>query len=974
MSVACPVLVGREEERAALASAVEALASGVGGCLCIAGEAGIGKSRLLSEALQLARERGCGVLEVQCFERDRSVPFAPLEDLSAIRQVLDREWGIPDAEPSLNRLRMVRAVLARLNELAAERPLLLSVEDLHWADERTLELIGRLARQTPQMPILLLVTYRADETSLELSELVSSLRRGRVLRELVLRPLGEREIAAMVQAILGPEHPVRPGVLERIGSVADGNPLIVEEVLSALLEAGEVELRDGRWDRRPRDGVRVASDLQHAVDRRIDKLSDGARELLELAAMTGRRFDFVLLQALTQESEDTLVQQLKELVAQRLVIEERPDQFAFRHALTRDAVGSRLLARERRRLHQRIAECLEKLRPSTGEAALEDLAYHFFEAHQWRSALDYARRAADRATELHTPRAAIEDLSRGIGAAEHLSDPVLLELLRTRCSAYELVGDLERARADAEHALRLAQVRGDVGVECQVRLELGFVYAAFDFSRAGQEFGRALDLARSVGDPLLLGRSLNRVGNWYVNVGDPAAGLRLHLEALELFEARSDWRGSAETLDLLGLAAFHTGDARLAAEYYQRAREAFSELDDKRGQASSLAMLSQLGAIATFGTEAGPGYGPQEAIGDAQSAVALAQASGWRAGETFALAGLSMALMASGSIAPALEAAHRCVALAEELEHQQWIAMGRLVLGAGYFGLLALPLAQAELERSRATAVSSGSAIFEQQAAALLGRVLVEQGDLAAAEATLKGYLGDEGPPPHGMRRMIWLSWAHLRLARGEADTALQVVDQLLGTQRVVIPEVWLTRAAALALVERLAEAEAAARAVLERAEAQGLQMLALRAEAQLSRVLRRERRGLEAAALADSATARGVALASGVPDTPEPLLGGVSLRANFLAAVARFLPSRRTPTPLRAARQRYAGLTAREREVALLLAQGRTNPEIAADLVVGQRTAQTHVANILRKLGCSSRAQVAVWVERHGLMRDHTP
>jgi DNA-binding NarL/FixJ family response regulator len=186
---------------------------------------------------------------------------------------------------------------------------------------------------------------------------------------------------------------------------------------------------------------------------------------------------------------------------------------------------------------------------------------------------------------------------------------------------------------------------------------------------------------------------------------------------------------------------------------------------------------------------------------------------------------------------------------------------------------------------------------------------------------------------------------------------------------QTVIPGVWLLRGEALTQLDRLDEAEAALRVVLQIAEADGVRLLLARTQAALSNVLRRQRRFVEADELIAAAQAIFEELAAQAPDSPEPELGGASLRTNFRQAMIALLPRARLPTALRAAKQRYVGLTARERQVAILVAQGKSNPEIASALVVGHRTAQAHVANILRKLGCTSRAQVAAWVARRGLL-----
>ena len=201
-----------------------------------------------------------------------------------------------------------------------------------------------------------------------------------------------------------------------------------------------------------------------------------------------------------------------------------------------------------------------------------------------------------------------------------------------------------------------------------------------------QEFHAALDLARATSDATLLAHALNRVANWQVNTGQAREALPKHREALLIFEELDDRAGMAETLDLLGLAAIHTGETRQGVAYYQRAAALFRELDDRRGLASTLAMLGQMGGMAPLGVTPDPGFDLATSVAYAEESVALARSSGWRGGEAFALAGLAMALQHSADFRRALLAASSCLAIAEELEHQQWIALAHLVLGGGMSG------------------------------------------------------------------------------------------------------------------------------------------------------------------------------------------------------------------------------------------------------------------------------------------------
>jgi predicted ATPase len=184
---------------------------------------------------------------------------------------------------------------------------------------------------------------------------------------------------------------------------------------------------DGTWERRSDKSDAgsfsfVPRSVQDAVKQRADRLSVAAKQAMTLAAVAGRRFDFTLLQQVLHCDEDQLLPLMKELIAAQLVVEESADQFAFRHALIRQAIYSELLARERRSLHATIAQALESLSasPSLREAHLSDMAYHCYEAGAWARALEYEQRAGERALALYAPRAAIEHLTHAVEAAHHL--------------------------------------------------------------------------------------------------------------------------------------------------------------------------------------------------------------------------------------------------------------------------------------------------------------------------------------------------------------------------------------------------------------------------------------------------------------------------------------------------------------------------------------------------------------------------
>lgn len=990
-------LVGRRRELATLQERLTRMAQGAGGTILISGEAGIGKSRLVAEARACAAAANWSIVQGNCYEPDRSLPYAPLLDLfrshltgrpaddfaqtfgpSAPELVkllpeLATLWpGVVatralDPEPEKRRLFHVLAQV--LVGLAGAQSLLLIVEDLHWADDTSIEFLLYLARRVTSHPILLLLTYRSEDVHPSLHRFLAELDRGRLGTELALESLSPHEADTMLQAIFGLNRPVRADFLDAIYALTEGNPFFIEEVLGSLLATGDIYRAGGLWGRKEIEEIRIPRSVQDAVQHRVGQLEESAREVLVLAAVAGRRFDFGLLQALTQHEEHELLGLVKELIGAQLVVEESAERFAFRHALTRQAVYARLLARERTALHRRIGEAVEQLRADVLDLHLEDLAYHFHEARDWERTLKYAQRAGERARALYAPRAAIEHFTCALEAARHLAVVPGPRLYRARGQAYETLGDFERARADYEAALELAGEAHERRAEWQGLLDLGSLWAARDHARTGEYYRRALEWARDMGDSAILAHSLNRLGNWYLNGDEPLAGRRCHEEALAIFRGLGDQHGIAETLDLLGLASNMSCELEESTTYYQQAVALFRELDDRQGLASSLAVLAERGDAYFFETVPSPSASFTEPVEDAELGLRLAREIGWRSGEAYALGVLGFCLGAQGAYGRALGCARESLAVAEEIVHREWMASAHCGLGALHRDLLALPEARQHFEQALALAHAMDSPFWIRCAAGFLASTCVAGGDLARAEAVLNAVVDPGTPARTAAQRLCWCARAELALARAEPGLALEIADRLIASapnrsHDQVIPRLWQLRGEALAGLRRVDEAERQLRAAAQAAATARRRSLLWKIQLTLGRLYLAERRRDDAAAELSAARSLVAELAADVPDE--------ALRANFLQHATALIPPT-PPVPAReAARRAFGGLTAREREVAALVALGRTNRAIATELVLSERTVEGHVASILSKLGFDTRAQIAAWAVEKGLTQLH--
>jgi len=983
LSGVSPLLVGRVAHLTTIERLFQAVLSGhaAANVLLLSGEAGIGKTRLLRALQGRAAATGWRLLESACFEYSQGVPYAPLNDLlrtaappsgadlgdlaqlSELVGAGGRATAVAHGEAGRS-VRDQHRLFATLADwfaaLAGEGPLLLAIEDLHWSDTVTLAFLPVLARRLAGLPALVAVTLRTEDSSPALRAALAELNRHRLAIELPLVGLSREEVGTMMRTYFELGRPVHDDFLDALYTLTDGNPFFVEEVLSALISTGDIFYADGAWSRKPLDELRIPQSVQEAVARRTALLSPAAAEVLTLAAVLGRRFDFSVLQQVTGHDEAALLALVKELIAVQLVVEESAEQFAFRHALGRAAVYNGLLARERRVLHRRLAEALER---AEGAVYVADLARHYAEAQVWGRALRYADEAALTALRASAPREAVGFLTSALMATQHLPGTPLAPLLHRRGQAHAMLDNFVAALADHEEGLADARRRGHREDEWQALLDLGFLWSSRDFVRAGDYFQQMIACARALDDPARLAHSLNRLGNWQLNLDQPLAAGRAHREAYEIFSALGDEQGLAETLDLLGISSYLSCNLAAGTASFQRAIALFEAQNNRQALVNSLAQQS---LRMEFDSEAIDCSHLGERSGQLTRAVALSREIDWRAGEAFARMQQGSLLTALGDYEAALRTLQTSLAIARAIDHQVWAAQAQAALGVLYLDLLLLPEAEEQLREALALARSMDLVLMMRDISRYLVAVFTQQRQPDKAEEQLRqaAAFARAGEEPSLIARQIRLASAELVLARGEPEQALAQIEALIDSTAnrggQVIPRLWLVRGQAYAGLRRHGEAQATLTEALAAAQAQGRRPLVWRAHAALVGVYEGLRR--REAAQASELAARAL-----VDDLARPIPGG-ELRERFRAQAHAAIPQQSKLTPRQALKQTFDGLTDRELDVARLVARGYTNRQIAETLVVSERTVSTHIGNIYGKLGFTTRAQLISWVLEKGV------
>ncbi len=652
---------------------------------------------------------------------------------------------------------------------------------------------------------------------------------------------------------------------------------------------------------------------------------------------------------------------MKELIAAQLVAEEAEDVFVFRHALTREAIRTKLLLRERRALSRQIAQAIETLHGGNLESWLEDLAWHYNEAGDWAKASQYAREAGARALALYTPTAAAVHLTQAVDAGRRVDGTMMAEVFRLRGIAYEGAGDLEAARADYEQAISLAEAEGDHTTRWRALLDLGLFWSSRDFQQSGPYLRAALDVAREHGDAAALGHSLNRLGNWYSNTGDIDMARQMGEEALATFRAAGNQEGEAQTLDVLGMTSYQALELARGAAYYRQAIPLLQAIGDRRILTSALASI-QIGS-GTYQTDMlPPVLSLKEGSEYGEQALALARQSGSRSAESYALWHLVLSLGPQGEYARALTYGREALTIAHDTGHTQWDVAALCALSTWFLDLLATDDALRYLARAAARLPEIRSKLWDGQVDSLLLDTFVCARRIDEA-AKLVASL-----PPSKLEMCTsfgdcqrYTSIAEFRLAQGDLDRTFAMLARLAEVAEHAVPG-----GAALRLIRLRGRALAAAGDHEEAIRClRGAEALA-RQRGNLSYTWRLN---VDLAAVLLAAAARDAArMAAGqaieIIESLAPRIPEQPLREQFIARALDMLPAALRHQPARD----DAGLTGREAEVAALVAQGHTNREIADRLVISVRTVETHVANAIAKLGLANRAQLAGWAVEHGL------
>jgi DNA-binding CsgD family transcriptional regulator len=991
--VTSPEFIGRETEREVLTDALDAARAGRPALIVVAGEAGVGKTRLVQEIVRSGRADGTAVMLGSAVDLGGDqLAFGPLTEAlrSFVRTLSPAQRDdllepiAGDLVPILPELaprgpgsgtnapypaRPIDGFVDAVRRIASTSPLLLVVEDVHWADGSTRNALSVLARSLRNVPVLVLLTHRTDELQRRhrvlpwLTELLRIAGVGRI----DLEPLERHQIRELIVSIVGAQPP--RSLVDEIFERSDGNPFFAEELLV------------GRGTRSPDQHVpRVVSD---GVRVRVAALSPETQRVLGVASVLGRRVDHALLLATTEVPEAELEGAVREAVVAHVLIPEDDGTYTFRHALAREAIYEGLLPSERRRYHARAAVVLSKSDPREGTedaGRLGLIAHHWDRAGDPRLALPAALAAADAAERSFGFPVAALQYERAIelwGLVREPERPMSVteaELWLSAAEAHHIAGEFAHAASLADGAVALFEAAADprglgralyaagrirwhlhdqrrsvdaferaVGVlhedggpdlpTIQAALALQLVRAG-RIERALRVADDAIAGARRLGLRPVEGRALRAKGVARSFRGDPEPGLRLINEALAIARESNDATDIGEASWELGTALVRAGRSEEALAFWRAA----SDEARHNGTWRLFGMLYDLGittelvflgrwteaaeALASLEPDAGAGIMRDVHLGNSAK---LAARRGSVIG-TEDQAGLRRAIEAASSQYASYGAAALVeVELARGSTRGAWqvvqlgLRAGRdaePVVASTELLQLATRVAAEVMADARARSDTDTLVAFAERVEELDERVeavrrhpVIRIARVAAFMLAAKAELaGARGTPDPGM-------WSEAERAYAAADLPYEAAYSAF----------------------RLAETLAETTGVRESAAAP-------------------LRRAFEAASRlgAEPVVALSVRLAGRTR---------VGLREKAKAEAA---PATSDADPLS-----HYRLSRREREVLALVAAGHTNREIARELYITPSTAGVHVSNVIAKLGVTNRVQAAALASRVGVSPD---
>jgi class 3 adenylate cyclase/tetratricopeptide (TPR) repeat protein len=860
--------VGRGQEMSIFLERLGELERGRGQVISVIGDSGLGKSRLLAEARSSAGETPwwraaafahedassytlirsllaqlCMTGETGQTHPDQSILdrlirlgfqgeiplIARVLGLNAPTSALEPASAVSAAEAS----RVTSAFIEKLVEdLTLGRPSVIEMDDLHWADPSSVEMLAEILPVTERLPLVLCLAFRPERDApvWQLRERAARFLPHRYT-EIQLQPLTPEATADLAAELLG-THSL-PESLSSLLDRAAGTPLWLEELVHTLRERGIAERMTGSFSPDIAD-LEIPDSLQGLIVARLDRLGE-ARVALQTASVIGRQFAHRVLVRISEDGalDDHLVQaQRADLVRELTVIPEK--EYGFKHVMVQEATYGTLLIRRRRALHRLVGEALIELYADRLETLQPTLAFHFERAEEWQRAFDHTLAAIDAARRAFANREALTHLNSALSLLDKIPSQMdqRMRLLKQRAEVHNDLGDFDAARADFEAARIIAATLSDAASEAQIVGSLAMLWSGHrDYEEGLKLAEQAIEIAQHANSPRDLAEAHVRFATALLGMNRERKCQESLEAALSIFRTLGDEEGEAHTLDLLGMSSFVFGRTQTACRYSKEAVTRLRAIGDRWTEASSAIVLGI--STATLGDLPGGRKWLDYAL---ETWTEIDSVSGM----SFANSCLSQVLEPFGHFQSALNYAKTGLEIAQRIEHYEWECMGLWQLGRIHRACGLQTDAEAFLREMLRVAESLQSTLWIAMATNELGAVLSDLPDPTEGLLLLeRGMALGSGTDMTTYQGSVEI--ARLAYERGDYETALEQGEKIFTSQngsRIAGLDAGRISALALCALGRATEGIDRLRSILEHASAWGVRPAQWRLHLGLARVL----------------------------------------------------------------------------------------------------------------------------------------
>jgi predicted ATPase len=697
-----PRFVNRQKELEVLKSLFEDTKQGHGIVVFVHGEAGIGKTRLISEFENHVISQGAKFLKGRGLYREESSPYLPFTD--ALNQFfIEREereedstgimglvserlhsppMGLTVLEEKADRIdlnierdKMFETIYELIRDISRENTLVLFLDDLQWADVATLRLMHYIARNIKDERVMLLGAYRSEElrtgrVEAALSEIIQRMAQEERYVSLEVKGLQRDSIGLMVKEILEIED-LPPTFIKKLFEESEGNPYFVEEVVKSLITEGVLKAFTKGEVNLLLDDMKIPSTIKDVMGRRIGRLDDDAKSIVMLASVIGSRFDFHVLHEASGMEELKLLDAIDSLIEAGLISEEPGTQheiYRFNHSQVRAVIYDGLSKSRRRVLHNKIGEVVEKRRGDKPDEVVYSLARHFYIGKNHEKALRYLILSAEKATKQFALEETLSYCRTALEVLGHLevnekNKELALDLNMKLGKFLFSEGRLQDALNFFQHALKLSEEMGRVAKEARVYKDMGHVYKYLgDYERAEGLFEKSVTISTDEVAPQDIADIHRGLGYLHWRSGEFEDAIMHYNLCISNVEKIGDEHLMAITFIDLGNVYNTKGDLDKAIDYYKRSVELLEKVED---YVELPRALNNLGDLLLQKEEW------DAAIENLEKAIESSEISGAKLARTWAYFNIAEALIHKGEFERAeraLEKSHKlCIELNEKM-------------------------------------------------------------------------------------------------------------------------------------------------------------------------------------------------------------------------------------------------------------------------------------------------------------------